>query len=142
MKRPLLILAFALAATVFATGARARATGPCSILTGAEVSHYLGTSASGHLAGNQCLYRGLRGRNATLGVAVITGPTANAQFRAFEQDSHPVSGVGYQAHYAAGSIAAMKNGTVVLVTLILNAHEMTVMDPQLPTLARLVLGRI
>lgn len=134
--------ALALASAVAAQPKAIAATSnPCSLLSNAEASRYAGAAVTGKAYGTQCRYTA-HGRPVSVGVGIISGPTAGAQFNAMKSQGKPVGGLGSPAYYAAGSITVMKGQVLYVISLMRGIADIKTMNPQLPELTKLVLSRV
>lgn len=143
MKRALLIcgITLALTAPVLAAGHT------CSLLTRSEASKFLGTpvvfvtpeSSQGE---DDCRFSNAS-KSQNVYITVDRSADAPQQMSVLAMAHTPaVSGVGAKAYYQAGTMFVQKGKVVVSVAIYKGEASMTHMDPQLPALARLVLGRL
>jgi hypothetical protein len=143
MKRIALIVGIALASTapVFAAGHT------CSLLTKSEASRFLGTpiafvtpeSTDGT---DDCRYSNAS-KSENVYVTVDRSADALQQMQMLGMAHTPsVSGIGAKAYFQAGTMFVQKGKIVATVAIYKGADSMNKMDPQLPTLARLLLGRL
>lgn len=143
MKRILLSFGIALAST-----APALAAGhTCSLLTKSEASRFLGTpvafvtpeSSQGE---DDCRYSNAS-KSENVYVTVDRSADAPQQMQMLAMAHTPtVSGVGAKAYFQGGTMFVQKDKIVVSVAIYKGEDSMTKMDPQLPALARLILGRL
>lgn len=143
MKRALLSFGIAFALTTPALGAGHT----CSLLTKSEAARFLGTpivfvtpeSSQGE---DDCRYSNAS-KSENVYITVDRSADAPQQMQMFTMAHTPaVSGTGAKAYFEAGTMFLQKGKIVVTVAIYKGPDSMNKMDPQLPALARLVLGRL
>lgn len=119
----------------------------CSLLTKAEASKFLGTpvafvtpeSSQGE---DDCRYSNAS-KSENVYITVDRSANATQQMQMLSMAHTPaVSGVGAKAYFQGGTMFVLKGKIVVTVAIYKGEDSMQKMDPQLPLLARQVLGRL
>jgi hypothetical protein len=142
----LLGLVVILAATL-AAAAPAGAANTCALLTKAEASKFLGTPVAlvepkNRAGTDECRYSNASKTQNVL-ITVDTGGDVPQQMAMLGMSHAPaVSGTGAKAYYLSGTLFAQKGKALVTVAIYKSADSLQKMDPGLPALARLVLGRL
>lgn len=143
MKNTLLFLGMtiALTAPAFAAGHS------CSLLTKSEASKFLGTpiaivapeSSDGT---DDCRYSNAS-KTQNVYITVDRSADATQQMQMLAMAHTPsVSGVGSKAYFQSGTMFVQKGKVLMTVAIYKGEDSTNTMDAQLPTLARLILGRL
>jgi hypothetical protein len=143
MKRALLVFGIALALT-----APALAAGhTCSLLTKSDAAKFLGTpiasvTPESSQGTDDCRYSNAsKSQNVYITVDRSADAPQQMQMLAMAH-TQAVTGVGAKAYFQAGTMFVQKGNIVVSVAIYKGQDSMNKMDPQLPALARLVLGKL
>ena len=136
--RSIVLVLAAFIATAISVSA---ATDPCSLLTKADAVKALGGAVTGGHRGNECTYK-LAGTGKNVYASADSTPAGLAYFNEIKKTGKPVGGLGAPAYFLAGSLAILKGGTLLQVGLITSTADVSTMNPKLPEVAKLVLGRL
>lgn len=134
-------IAYLLLAVVLTAIPAGAATDPCSLLTKADAVNALGGAVTGGHRGNECSYR-LTGTGKNVYAATDSTSSGPAYFNEVKKTGKPVSGLGAPAYFLAGSVSILRGGTLLQVGLITSTADVKTMNPKLPALAKVVLGRL
>jgi hypothetical protein len=135
---PALLAAFAVSA------APAFAGDACSLLKQNEATKFLGTSVAivHSAAPGDCRYSNAS-KSENVYITVDTSGDGAQQLAMLGMaHAKQLRGVGSKAYYQAGTLFAQKGRTLVTVAIYKGPQSMETMDPQLTSLARLVLSRL
>lgn len=132
----------ALLAAFAASTAPAFAGNACSLLNKAEATKFLGTPvASVKAESDGCRYLNAS-KNQNVYITVDASGDGALQMASLKGHAQPVGGLGTTAYFVVGTLFAQKGRTMFSVSIIKNEDSVQKMEPQLTSLARLVLSRI
>lgn len=136
----------ALLAALTVSAAPAFAADTCSLLKQSEASKFLGTAVSIVKPGNDDGTQDCRYSNASKSqnvyVTVDTSDAAQQLAMLGMAHAKQINGVGSKAYYQAGTLFVQKGRALVTVAIYKGPQSLETFDPQLPSLARLVLSRL